>query len=950
MTCYIPLPKIRLLNADNRPWGGSQQLVQGRLFFMIGKEIFVEKKSAADQIKEITAGIEKGIMELFESDNYRRYLSTMSKFHHYSFNNTMLIHLQKPDATLVAGFNKWEKVFERRVKKGSRGIRIFAPTPYLKKIQAQKIDPDTHLPVLDAQGKPVTEEKTVKVPYFKVVSVFDVSQTYGKPIPQIVNPLEGNVERYDILMEALRRVSPVPFEIAPMEPGMEGYFSPGQQEIVIREGMSQVQTVCAAVHEISHAALHDYEHMTELADDGETLLVPGAKDRGTEEVEAESISYAVCQYFGIETSGNSFGYIAEWSSGKELAELRASLETINKTASALITQLEQQVALICQERTVAPAELAGELPSESDKPLTFEDMEALAAEIDQLFLSADTFSYMQEEPDRGIACENILLSIGNNGLEEMLSSVEDLAEYAPPEDMPKVQALLEKLHGLEQKELPPIIRPDGDLETLFLLDNGDYLHIQEADTGFDYTVYDSTVLDISEEGSLPRALLPMSEAPGLICPELNSPASPMRKLPVELVKLLQEMQSELNADGYDADREAQLFAGRFAVYTASRMGDTPVAELSSCNAAYLRDWALAHLRERDFRPISDVLLDVAAAHGQDHAFDYLTDILADINMESHSLTPTLSGAASLESDSHPEPQIREPIAAAQVYDNTVPDPLVSQEFMHNYGYTYEGMLPLSVDRAKELMSFDVTLYQLYGDGTEAMVLDELDIVRHDGLFGISREDWEEIQLQVPVRDVEKRFLDSTGDAFAIYQLRPDAPAELTGARFSKLEQPPSRENYQAVYVNGLNPGDDVQTNLYNIVDIFTRDMPQDFTGHENDVGDIIALKQDGVVTYHYCDYIGFKELPDFGKPHNYLKSAEMSTEDDYGMIDGIINNGTKPTVAELEQQAKAGAPISLIVLADAIQREKKQSVLEQLKPTPKPPAKGKRSKKSEREM
>ena len=311
-----------------------------------------EKQSNKERIKEITAGIEKGIMELFESDRYRNYLTTMSRFHRYSLNNVMLIHAQRPDATLVAGFSKWKNSFGRHVKKGEKGIQILAPTPYKIKVDKEKLDPDTKLPMLDDEGKPITEEKEVTIPMFKVLSVFDVSQTEGKPLPQISFSLTGDVAQYEVFMEALRRTSQVPITIEPMEPGMDGYFSLTKQVIFLREGMSQVQTVCAAIHEMAHSRLHNYEKMTELADDGETILVPGEKDRNTEEVEAESISYAVCQYFGIETADNSFGYIASWSQGKELKELRASLETINKTSSELISGIEQHYREICKERGI----------------------------------------------------------------------------------------------------------------------------------------------------------------------------------------------------------------------------------------------------------------------------------------------------------------------------------------------------------------------------------------------------------------------------------------------------------------------------------------------------------------------------------------------------------------------------------------------------------------------
>lgn len=311
------------------------------------------KPTNRKRLEEITAGIEQGIKELFESEKYKNYLSVMSRFHRYSFNNTMLIYMQKPDATLVAGFNKWKYQFERHVKKGERGITIIAPTPYKMKIEQQKLDPETKTPVLDKDGKAVMEEKEIEVPSFRPVKVFDVSQTDGKPLPELASDLSGNVQNYDVFIEALRCSAPVPIEFEQMAFSTDGYFSPEQQRIAIREGMSEVQTVSAAVHEVAHSKLHDYHKEQEhdvLSDENSETPLP--KDRRTEEVEAESISYAVCQYFGIETGENSFGYIASWSKDKELSELKASLETINKASSELISDISYHYREICKERGI----------------------------------------------------------------------------------------------------------------------------------------------------------------------------------------------------------------------------------------------------------------------------------------------------------------------------------------------------------------------------------------------------------------------------------------------------------------------------------------------------------------------------------------------------------------------------------------------------------------------
>ena len=707
-----------------------------------------EKQTNKDRMREIVDSIENGIKELFESDKYRKYLATMSRFHRYSVNNTMLIYMQRPDATHVAGFNKWRDQFGRNVLKGEKGIRIIAPTPYKKKVEEIKTDPETNAPVLDADGKAIIEEKEIRIPMFKVVSVFDVSQTAGKPLPQLAADLSGNVQQYEVFMEALRRASPVPIEIKPVAHDTDGFFSIKAQSITIRAGMSEVQTVCAAVHEIAHAKLHDYEHMTELADDGETILVPGEKSRNTEEVEAESISYAVCQYYGIETGENSFGYIATWSKSKELKELRASLETINKTASELITDIDRHFAEICKERGI--------------------DREDLAAA-----------------------------------------------------EQPSVEA--------------------QEVEKLYMVDNDKYIHVQRSDTGIDYTIYDAGSAKVLDGGVLDGTEQQLSTAALEVCKLHNiGEAAPIRLAPLELLKDLREA-NELPLDA------AEQITGAVAVPTDA--ADTMLPELEQA-------------------------------------------------------VP-------------------------------MPDPTLTVDDMRSYGYLDSDMLPLSKDRAVELLEHDITVYMLYPDNAEEMVFEAEDIIKHDGMFGVTRPDWDAVKGHIPPRDVEQRFLNSPTDSMAIYQLRRDAPVELRFANLGSLAAPPDPANYEAVYTREVYPDDDTGRILENFYYIFNDERPGDFVGHSLSVSDIVALKQDGKVSYHYCDSMGFQELPAFQKPENYLKAAEMSMEDDYGMIDGIINNGPKqPTVADLEAQVKAGMSISLMDLAEAAHREKKKSVLEQLKSQP----------------
>ena len=305
-----------------------------------------ESKTEKQKVQEITEKLEQGIKELFESEKYKTYLNTMSKFHNYSFNNTMLIAMQKPDATLVAGFKAWQKNFDRHVKKGEKGIRILAPAPYKIKEEQEKLDPVTGEIMLDKNGMPATEEVEIKIPAFRVVPVFDVSQTDGKELPDIgVNELSGSVEDYEDFMQALTEVSPVPITYEDIDGDVKGYFHTTDHRIAIQEGMSQSQTVKTAIHEVAHAKLHDREQNQDI----DAVL---DKDRNTKEVEAESVAYTVCQHFGIDTSDYSFGYIAGWSSDRDMKELKSSLDTIRKTASELITGIEDRLAELQKDRAV----------------------------------------------------------------------------------------------------------------------------------------------------------------------------------------------------------------------------------------------------------------------------------------------------------------------------------------------------------------------------------------------------------------------------------------------------------------------------------------------------------------------------------------------------------------------------------------------------------------------
>ena len=814
-----------------------------------------EKQTNKERLKDITDSIEKGIQELFQSDKYAQYLRTMSRFHKYSVNNTMLIYMQRPDATLVAGFNKWRDQFERNVKKGEKGIKIIAPTPFKKKIEEQKLDPDTKQPMLDADGKVIMEEKEIKIPMFKPVTVFDVSQTDGKPLPQLASDLSGNVQNYEVFMEALRRSSPVPIDFKPLQDGSDGFFSLDNQSITIREGMSEVQTVSAVVHEIAHSKLHneknepappnatkyqeieifdipglfsngridaadipeglyrydlrgsDYDPgdpvtveervvvnhagsiltakpldipeggSLRLTEDEGLNFVGGEitayqfkaeqkKDRNTEEVEAESISFAVCAYYGIATGENSFGYIATWSKDKELKELRASLETINKTSSELITDIGRNYAEIMKER----------------------------------------------EADLTIA--------------------------------------------------EPVLQTPTE-EALYLVDDAVYLHVQPTDGGWDYSLYDKESKKLLDGGMIETAAI--EESP------VNSLAGAVR---------------------------TEVFAIQGMTPTSVVFED--IAILEELQAAQIPNTAPIESEE----PTTE-------------AADPIDAIARSVQEE-------------------------EPVQAPD--NGYMPDPSMSIEAMNAYGYTDSDMLPLSKERALELFERDVPIYMLYDGNTEAMAFEAEDIVLFSGCFGITREDWDAIKDQIPPMDMdtvrkkrEQAFLESPGDTYAIYQLkRDDATTDLRFMNsdwLSKKGIEPQPENYDLIYTGALYPASSQIETLERLYQTFNIDHPADFTGHSLSVSDIVALKQNGVVSCHYVDSVGYKELPSFIQSGNYLKNAEMQMEDDYGMIDGIVNNGPRQTeppakpAPEKQADTKSKKPSVLAKLRQYQEEDRKATTM-----------------------
>ena len=581
-------------------------------------------KTEKHKVQEITEKLEQGIKELFESERYKNYLNTMSKFHNYSFNNTVLIAMQNPDATLVAGFKAWKRNFQRYVKKGEKGIRILAPAPYKLKEEQEKLDPETKEIMLDAEGKPIMEEVEITIPAFRAVSVFDVAQTEGKELPELdVKELSDSVEDYENFMQALTEVSPVPIEFEEIEGDAKGYFSQSTHRIAVQEGMSQSQTLKTAIHEVAHAKLHDRE-INKGIDDAEF------KDRNTKEVEAESIAYTVCQHFGIETSDYSFSYIAGWSSGKEMMEMKSSLDTIRRTASEIITGIEHELSRV-QERTVEK--------------------------------------------------------------EEQLSIVQ------------KAEKLIDSLES------------------------------------------EKTIFSRDERNLIVNYAYKMG----------------------------------------DMDKTTEL---------AYRLADL----------------------EENF--------------------------------------PNL---------------VAQTVINAQAEIDALPDAMVGLYEMHEYGYTWAEMLPLTQERALELFDHDLPVYRLYEDGSEVSIDDRSEIVEHSGMFGIEKGDWEQYVNRQPMREElnesevnrEAQLLYGRENQFGIYQVNDSPQArEVLFMNSDFLEMKGvaiSRENYNLVYTAPLEEG----TSLEDIFTRFNIDRPEDFKGHSLSVSDVVVLHQNGENSYHFVDSFGYKEVPEF---------------------------------------------------------------------------------------
>ena len=796
--------------------------------------IILNGKDSVERMKEITDRLEAGIQELFDSDRYKAYLTTMAKFHNYSFNNTLLIAMQ--GGQLVAGFNKWKDTFHRTVKKGEKGIKILAPAPYKVKQKMEKRD-EQGKPILDKDGKPLTEEKTVQIPAFKVVSVFDVSQTEGEPLPSIaVNELSGSVQDYQDFFKALEQTSPVPIGFEDIEGGAHGYFHLLDNRIAIQEGMSQLQTIKTAIHEIAHAKLHAID-----PNDPEQTNRP---DSRTREVQAESVAYAVCQHYGLDTSEYSFGYVAGWSSGRELAELKASLEIIRSAAHELISALDEHLAELRQQR-------------EADLSATQE---------------------------AAFALDN-----GNTLFIQTCDSGYDYTLYGPDHTA---------LDG-GQLDAPGLTLPDAGREALNLL--GQTAPVSEVLLGDKLAAFQEAA-EKANELSAPEAekavATDLSAEPTVTI--LWSESDKLQDGEIMPLSVANRVFEELDTAQH-TDREKDGYEGGWYDKTAFRIdftlngqpdnyeGRQDFGDGEGSLVQHIQNYHEYYAKDENWKNF--VLHNKGPeAWEQDKAERemVLTEFIPYLKQHCNLSAMEQAATAALREGQNISPE-------QAAYYNAVVAYVQDCRPLLNQGQ-------YNLPEPPKLADFDQSL-QDYKAQVQA------EIAQEAAAAGMTVEEYAAAGFEAPQQD-----------SFSIYQLRnEDSTRDYRFEPYDRLQaagRTVDKANYTEVYAAPLAAG----TTLEDIYRTFNVDHPADFKGHSLSVSDVVVLHQNGQNTAHYCDSVGFQQVPEFLR-ENPLRTAELSTEQNENMIDGVLNNA--PSLGELEAKAKAGEQISLTDLAAAVKAEEK---------------------------
>ena len=785
-----------------------------------------ESKTEKQKVQEITEKLEQGIKELFESEKYKTYLNTMSKFHNYSFNNTMLIAMQKPDATLVAGFKAWQKNFDRHVKKGEKGIRILAPAPYKIKEERDKIDPVTQELLLDKDGNPQKEEVEITIPAFRAVSVFDVAQTDGKPIPELAaKELLSDVEGYQDMIRAVEAISPVPIELEEIAGDSKGYYDREAKRIAVQENMSEGQTLKTMIHEVAHSKLHSKE-----VEQDEQMK----KDRNTKEVEAESIAYTVCQHFGVDTSDYSFGYIAGWSSGRDTKELRASMDTIRRTASELITGIEEQLQELQRNR-----EVSQEQTKESILLIQNTDLSEFS-----------------------------LLDVYGMDRPELMQALSEMTD----DDKLSIQAYLESRGAWTTEIGNQDSREYGEyhLDVRYNTDTDELIDMKERKA-----VYDKAMEPINADDVVVK-FASIFESEWEVLKITNMLRDDVRKMLKDMASL-DEKEWDGNYLSYMEKQGAEITL--LASSSKELNGNMP----DFWDYEYDFDAGLTDAEELSVMQQAEHIIN-RLEHGQPAFSDDERNLIVNYAYKLGNIEKTRELAEHIyaqEVDGNQDVALAMIDAQAEI--DALPDSMVSISEMQEYGYTWNEMLPLTQERALELFDGDLPVYLLHTDGSESTVADRKQILEHDGMCGIEKGDWQnERKLRMMQEELsesdsnrEAQLLYGNTDKYGIFQLKDDP--ELDKFRFEGTESLKRMgitkdnfdavlpENYKLVYMGELAElqGQTQSETLEAIYTKFNIDHPADYKAHSLSVSDIVVLHENGENTAHFVDSFGFTELPKF---------------------------------------------------------------------------------------
>ena len=778
--------------------------------------------SEKQKVKEITDKLEAGLKELFESEKYKSYLSTMSKFHNYSFNNTLLIAMQKPEATLVAGYQAWQKNFERHVNKGEKAIRILAPAPYKIKEERDKLDPVTGEMMFDENGMPQKEETEVTIPAFRAVSVFDVSQTDGKPIPELeVNELLSTVEGYEDFVQALMNISPVPIAFEDIPGDSKGYFSTAEKRIAVQENMSESQTLKTMVHEVAHSRLHDKEV-------NQSMDIP-VKDRNTKEVEAESVAFTVCQHFGIDTSDYSFGYIAGWSSGRNMKELKSSLDTIRKTASELITGIEGAMQELQLNR----------------------EMEQEHGKESILLVHNEDFS------------EYNLVSVRGMDSAELISALSTMNE----EDKSNIPSYLES-KGAWTTEL-------ADEQT----EEAEEYHIDVR-----YNMDTDELIDVKErmEHPIDTNLSVMGQAEQLINQleaEKNIFTSEERNLIVNYAYKLDDMNKTRELAEKLAYREQ---------YAQQDVALTIIDAKAEIDALPDPMIGLSEMREYGYQwnemlPLTQEKALELFEH--DLPVYLLHTDGAESLAESRERIEEHEGIFGVEKETwnkalKQQTKITLILMDEQEREYTYPYPVVAVDIEEMGGdrtAVFKTSEPISDTDVAEIHN------AFYGTDLEFEIEKEL------GITWVESINYEDGSVITPEMARKEQLLYASTDKYGIYQLKPNP--ELDSLRFEGTESLKRMgitkdnfdaikpENYTLLYVGELSElqKETQGATLEAIFEKFNLDHPEDFRGHSLSVSDIVVLHQNGQNTAHFVDSFGYTEIPDFLREQTPEKEEMQDT-------------------------------------------------------------------------